>query len=126
MLEEFAAAGRLLGAAKEAQRRDAAEAKRRKDRDGWSRVKGRWVDKAGEQVFDGPGSHVALFKHFEDVCREQGLQADAALVGAGVRRLVARVWGPAAAAETAADFAAAAADAVGDAGGGGAGDAPSA
>jgi hypothetical protein len=34
---------------------------------------GNWSAPDGRQYFDGPGSHVSLFRFVEDVCRERGV-----------------------------------------------------
>ena len=91
MLGEIVATARLVTAAHEAYRRDRADAAKLRDT-GWSVDEhGGWRNDAGGHLPEGPGTHTALAKHFGDVVRERGLSDDVALVGAGVRRILASI-----------------------------------
>lgn len=90
MLGEIIAAARLTEAAREAHRRDRADAAKLRAA-GWTIAPdGSWIRESddGRQP-DGPGTPNALAKHFNAVVKERGLTEDVALVGSGIQRLLA-------------------------------------
>lgn len=90
MLGEIFAIARLTDAAREAHRRDRKAAKRLRA-EGWTIDEhGDWRHAGnGGHLSDGPGTADALAAHFNAIVADRGLQEDVALVGSGVRRLIA-------------------------------------
>lgn len=64
----------------EAVRRDDAEADKMREK-GYRYRYGGWQTPDGTPVFDGPGSHVSIFKHLEDVAKERNIDDDLEAIG---------------------------------------------